>query len=134
MVVLERLAHTDADLLPGDLQLAQFEFADPIVETKVEELAALPPNWRHDTDATRQIGRHWRQQGPSCLLAVPSAILPQDTNYMLNPEHPCAQGAAPGSRTAIRLRSALDLSYYTPRPITVIIFRYWCPRPLGPYT
>ena len=89
--MLERLAHTDADLLPNDLQLAQFEFADPILETKVEELATLPANWRHDTDATRQIGRQWRRQGSSCLLAVPSAILPEETNYMLNPEHPCAQ-------------------------------------------
>ena len=91
IVVLERLAHTDADLLPNDLELAQFEFTDAVVETKVEEVATLPPNWRHDTDATRQIGRHWRRQGTSCLLAVPSAILPEETNYMLNPEHSWAQ-------------------------------------------
>jgi RES domain-containing protein len=90
IVVLERLAHTDPDLLPDDLQLARFEFAQPVLETKVEEFAALPPDWSQDENATRHIGTQWRQQGSSCLLAVPSAILPEEHNFLLNPEHPDA--------------------------------------------
>ena len=42
IVVLERLAHTDPGLLPNDLQLARFEFPEPVLETKAEELAPLP--------------------------------------------------------------------------------------------
>ncbi|MGA3039213.1 MAG: RES family NAD+ phosphorylase [Bryobacteraceae bacterium] len=91
IVVLERLAHTDPDLLPGDLWLARFEFPAPVLETKVEELATLPANWNQDENATRRIGGQWRQQGSSCLLAVPSAILPEESNFVLNPEHPDAQ-------------------------------------------
>jgi len=90
IVVLERLAHTDPDLLPDDLRLARFEFPEPALETEVAELAALPANWRHDENATRRIAARWRQQGSSCLLAVPSAILPEETNFVLNPEHPDA--------------------------------------------
>ena len=90
IVVLERLAHTDPDLLPNDLRLARFEFSEPVSETKVEEFAALPANWHQDENATRHIGARWRQQGSSCLLAVPSAILPEELNFVLNPEHPDA--------------------------------------------
>jgi RES domain-containing protein len=91
IVVLERLAHTDPDLLPNDLRLARFEFSGPVLETKVEEFAPLPVNWRQDENATRRIGARWQQQGPSCLLAVPSAILPEELNFVLNPEHPGAK-------------------------------------------
>lgn len=90
IVVLERLAHTDPDLLPNDLRLARFEFSEPALETNVAELATLPANWRRDENATRRIAARWRQQGSSCLLAVPSAILPEESNFVLNPEHPDA--------------------------------------------
>jgi RES domain-containing protein len=91
IVVLERLAHTDPDLLPNDLQLARFEFSGPVSETKVQELATLPANWDQDEKVTRKIGGQWRQHGSSCLLAVPSAILPEERNFVLNPEHPDAK-------------------------------------------
>jgi RES domain-containing protein len=91
IVVLERLAHTDPDLLPDDLQLGRFEFSDSVLATKVEEFAKLPANWNQDQKATRRIGSRWRRQGASCLLAVPSAIVPEECNFMLNPEHPDAK-------------------------------------------
>jgi len=50
-----------------------------------------PANWNRDENATRHIGAPWRRQGSSCLLAVPSAILPEELNFVLNPEHPDAQ-------------------------------------------
>src|SRR5580658_10830404 len=80
IVVLERLAHTDPDLLPDDLQLARFDFAGPVLDTKVEEFTDLPANWRQDENATRRIGGQWRSRGSACLLAVPSAILPEERN------------------------------------------------------
>jgi RES domain-containing protein len=86
IVVLERLAHTDPDLLPNDLQLARFEYSEPAVE-----LTPLPANWNQDENLTRKIGAQWRHQGSSCLLAVPSAILPEEFNFVLNPEHPDAK-------------------------------------------
>jgi RES domain-containing protein len=90
IVVLERLAHADPGLLPADLRLARFEFPEPVPETRVAELATLPANWTQDENATRRIGGRWRRQRSSCLLAVPSAILPEENNFVLNPEHPDA--------------------------------------------
>jgi RES domain-containing protein len=91
IVVLERLAHIDPDLLPNDLRLARFEFSEPVLQTKVDEFGALSAHWTQDEDHTRLIGSRWRQHGYSCLLAVPSAILPEECNFVLNPEHPDAK-------------------------------------------
>lgn len=108
IVVLERLAHTDPDLLPRDLRLARFEFSEPVLETNVEEFATLPANWRQDENVTHHIGGRWRQQGSSCLLAVPSTILPEEVNFVLNPEHSDAK----------RLRLARDRRFtFDPRLI-----------------
>jgi len=87
IVVLERLAHTDPDLLPDDLRLGHFEFSKTVAATKVEDLAVLPANWLQDENTTRRLGDRWRTQRSSCLLVVPSAILPEESNYVFNPQH-----------------------------------------------
>jgi RES domain-containing protein len=50
----------------------------------------LPANWRtspppHDT---LEIGDRWAREKRSAVLAAPSAISPDDRNFLLNPEHP----------------------------------------------
>jgi len=90
IVVLERLAHIDPDLLPDDLEIACFEVSEAIAEIKAEEIAPLPVAWIQDETVTRRIGSLWRKQGASCLLTVPSAILPEESNFLLNPQHPDA--------------------------------------------
>lgn len=50
----------------------------------------LPPNWR-DMAAREQLqamGTAWARKQSSAVLAVPSAIIPAETNYLLNPLHP----------------------------------------------
>jgi RES domain-containing protein len=50
----------------------------------------LPADWRDP--ATRQqlqtIGSDWATQRNSPVLAVPSAVIPAETNYLINPAHP----------------------------------------------
>ena len=49
----------------------------------------LPSNWR-DVAVRRQlqaIGTDWARRGSSAVLAVPSAVIPAETNYLLNPLH-----------------------------------------------
>jgi RES domain-containing protein len=87
IVVLERLARTDPDLLPTDLCLGAFEFTQPPSELKVESLVKLPPDWTQNESLTRRTGALWRSKHSSCLLVVPSAILPEETNFILNPLH-----------------------------------------------
>jgi RES domain-containing protein len=35
-----------------------------------------------------EIGNRWVHEQRSAVLALPSAISPADTNFLLNPEHP----------------------------------------------
>jgi RES domain-containing protein len=91
IVVLERLAHTDPDLLPSDLRLACFEFPQTISGINADEISALPANWIQDENATRRIGGQWWREHSSPLLVVPSAILPEESNYVLNAQHPGAK-------------------------------------------
>ncbi|NEQ35523.1 MAG: RES family NAD+ phosphorylase [Okeania sp. SIO3I5] len=50
----------------------------------------LPHNWR-DTpppEALASIGDRWFASKTTALLRVPSAIIPQEYNYLINPLHP----------------------------------------------
>ena len=58
--------------------------------TEVVPQKTLPVNWRVHPPAmeTRQIGDRWVQERRSAVLAVPSAVSPADTNFLINPLHP----------------------------------------------
>lgn len=58
-----------------------------IERVMVEE---LPADWR-DLAAREQlqvIGTAWAKRKSSAVLAVPSVVIPAETNYLLNPLHP----------------------------------------------
>ncbi|OGA00293.1 MAG: hypothetical protein A3H35_04480 [Betaproteobacteria bacterium RIFCSPLOWO2_02_FULL_62_17] len=50
----------------------------------------LPPDWRQRgaRDRLQAIGTDWARRGSSAVLAVPSVVIPSETNYLLNPLHP----------------------------------------------
>ena len=54
------------------------------------ETRVLPKDWR--THAGREplqaLGGEWLQQSRSCVLAVPSAVIPAELNFLINPLHP----------------------------------------------
>jgi RES domain-containing protein len=66
----------------------QLEWPDDLTETV--SLKQLPENWRiHPASVeTREIGDRWIKEERSAVLALPSAVSPADTNFLLNPEHP----------------------------------------------
>jgi RES domain-containing protein len=51
---------------------------------------ALPPGWDElPTSASAQaLGREWLERGETLAMRVPSAILPEENNVILNPRHP----------------------------------------------
>ncbi len=49
------------------------------------------PDWRQSFEITRKIGDEWLQSQRTALARVPSAILPDTWNVLLNPEHPAAR-------------------------------------------
>jgi len=50
----------------------------------------LPADWRHMSarGKLQAIGTEWARSRSAAILAVPSAIIPAETNYLLNPLHP----------------------------------------------
>ena len=49
----------------------------------------LPVDWRHVSarGKLQTIGTQWANARSAAILAVPSAIIPAETNYLLNPLH-----------------------------------------------
>lgn len=63
-------------------------FDDALVETI--RTAALPSDWNDEPPppSTKAIGDRWVKQARSAVLQLPSAIIPGESNYLLNPAHP----------------------------------------------
>jgi len=53
-------------------------------------VSALTPGWRdfRDYELCQQIGNKWYDAAASPILQVPSAILPQEANFVLSEIHP----------------------------------------------
>lgn len=52
--------------------------------------SALPPDWRGmpAPESPRSLGGVWLAAGNACALRAPSAVVPAEYNYLLNPAHP----------------------------------------------
>lgn len=91
LAALELLVHVDIAEAPEDLVALSIGVPDGAA---VEEVAALglPADWRSQPDhpACVECGANWLTRGESLLLRVPSALIPQEYNYLLNPAHPAA--------------------------------------------
>ena len=59
------------------------------VPIDVVTLADLPRNWSapDPPPKLRNIGQRWLERGSSAVLKVPSAIVVEEWNYLLNPHH-----------------------------------------------
>lgn len=59
-------------------------------EGLTSEVEALPENWQQGRapDETRAIGDSWLEASKTPLLRVPSVVIPEEHNYLLNPQHP----------------------------------------------
>lgn len=53
-------------------------------------MVELPPDWREigARGKLQAIGAEWARRRRTPVLAVPSAIVPAESNYLLNPAHP----------------------------------------------
>jgi RES domain-containing protein len=93
--LVEVLVHLELDpqRLPASYKMLK---AESPAETQPRRLdaTALPGNWRDDLALTRSMGDEWLIAGQTALLEVPSALLPETFNLLLNPRHPDAQRVA----------------------------------------
>jgi RES domain-containing protein len=85
------LVHVDRGELPVDLVYIEIDVPDGL-DIGCVEIKSLPEQWRDcpGPEALRQIGDEWLRQREVPLLQVPSAVIPEESNYLLNPAHPQA--------------------------------------------
>ena len=104
LAVLELLVHVDPEEMPTDLVALCIEGPDATSQHRVP-IETLPPEWNRvlDHPACRQAGEDWVREGGSALLRVPSAVVPEEENVLLNPAHPEAAGFVVTGRRAFAL-------------------------------
>jgi RES domain-containing protein len=87
LAMLESLVHFGGRIVGDYCQLALEIPEDNIVELKED---TLPDNWRESPapDALKVFGNRFILDGKSAILKVPSVLVPNESNYLLNPEHP----------------------------------------------
>ena len=87
LAVLEILVHLDPQDALHHVTF-QIEFDEALVERLPRE--HLPAGWREEMPAraARDLGNTWVREKRSAVLAVPSVIIPEELNFLLNPAHP----------------------------------------------
>lgn len=87
LAVLEALAHLSATNIPDDFCMMVIEVPDnSFVELEIDR---LPKQWQEypEPNNLKQIGNQFLMQGKKLLLKVPSVIIKEEHNYLLNPLH-----------------------------------------------
>src|SRR5580658_1617758 len=85
LAILEWRAHLSQWPAPPSV-IIELEFDASLVWSP----AKLPANWKRwpSPKANAAVGDHWARSGRSAVLKLPSAIVPTEFNYLLNPAHP----------------------------------------------
>ncbi len=84
--LLENCVHTSANRVPATYTLLKVIAAETLVEEVA--LSDLPADWLDQLGLTRRLGAEWLKAGRSALLRVPSVLVPETWNVLLNPLHP----------------------------------------------
>jgi RES domain-containing protein len=85
--LLEKIVHADAGLPPFYVTVS-VTFDSSLIETV--EPGSLPVDWRSlpAPHTLQGIGDEWVDSMRSCVLEVPSVIVPHESNFVVNPKHP----------------------------------------------
>jgi len=91
LACLETVVHLNAGRLPLDRYLVSVTIPDAVWRAaRTERACSLPVGWDADPTgrASIQLGLAWIRSGVSALLRVPSVIVPDEYNVLINPLHP----------------------------------------------
>ena len=77
----------DSEDRPERFQILKIEGPDTLSEERIEA-DSLPANWADDIETTQGIGDRWLSEERSLLLVVPSVLVPETWNVVVNSNHP----------------------------------------------
>jgi RES domain-containing protein len=87
LAMLEVLVHVSRANAPSDYVFIEADVPDDAVETL--DRSHLPQHWRREPPpaALRALGDAWTRERRSLALRVPSVIVPEEHNVLVNPHH-----------------------------------------------
>lgn len=88
LAALELLVHVPVNLLSQPFRF--FRISTPGRHVRSLTPDTLPSGWNSPlvSPETQTLGDEWIRSGRSPVLRVPSAIIPGESNYLINPAHP----------------------------------------------
>ena len=88
LAVLEYTVNVNIDEIPRALSIAIIEIPGKHILELTE--ADLPGNWKQSPtpSSTRQLGSQLLTNAKTAVIKIPSAVIPEEFNYILNPAHP----------------------------------------------
>jgi len=88
LAALELLVHADPALLPDDLVAIEADVPETVRVRRIQP-EKLPRGWRRHPapEALAGIGGDWVESLETAVLSVPSALVPREANFLLNPAH-----------------------------------------------
>ena len=103
LAVLEVLVHLESSTPLVSYSLVQVQFEESLIEEL--NVDRLPLDWRKSPPPVdvQSIGDRWIDEMRSVVLKVPSAVLPIESVYILNPRHPEFE--------SIRISAAVPFSF-----------------------
>ena len=91
LACLETVVHLNAGGLPLNRYLVEVTIPDDVwTNSQMTTSARLPVGWDSEPAGRTSIefGTNWMRSGTSALLVVPSVIVPEELNVLINPHHP----------------------------------------------
>jgi len=101
--MVEYFVHIDPVDAPNDLILVAAAIPSSVSSVSIST-KQLPANWR-STPAPPElarIGDQFARDGKAAILIVPSAIAPDESNWLINPNHPHAHKIRVARRQSFR--------------------------------
>ena len=88
LAAVEYLVHLDTDVAPADLVAMAIEVPDDAERLRVSA-DSLPADWARvpEHPGCQAVGDAWLREGVSLTLRVPSAVIPEEENVLINPAH-----------------------------------------------
>jgi len=94
LATLETLAHTTDSIAVRNAFLVKITVPASVWRLRhTLEADGLPVTWKAEPagSATLDLGDAWLEENATPLLAVPSVIVPEEHNVLINPRHPAAK-------------------------------------------
>jgi len=86
LAMLEQLAQTGTGSLPPDQVFVEIEIPDS-VPIEIADPSGIHGWESVDRIASRAFGDRWLTEARSCVLLIPSVIVPTERNVAINPAH-----------------------------------------------